>query len=259
MVGVDEVSTMANASSDSASAPAKGVWRGPLPGEQRSPCPALNSLANGGYLPRDGQGLTAAQLVESLRVHLGILPNVGGVLAKMALEKLGKEGPGGTRVLDLAALAKHGVIEHDASLTRRDAHRGDQAELVKSLVDQLVSLSRDGKTLTKEDLAVAHQLRMAQSASGGHAVPFKAGVIGTLEAALLFVVLSRNGVIAVEDAVEFLEHERLPASFSPREVGWGEVLKTAVEMGVMGNVPLFEAAKRAREVVGRVADPEGSR
>jgi hypothetical protein len=30
-------------------------WRAPVPGDLRSPCPALNALANHGFLPRDGR------------------------------------------------------------------------------------------------------------------------------------------------------------------------------------------------------------
>lgn len=33
-------------------------WRAPVAGELRSPCPALNALANHGILPRDGRNST---------------------------------------------------------------------------------------------------------------------------------------------------------------------------------------------------------
>src|SRR5262249_245210 len=153
----------------------------PEPGEHRSPCPALNSLANGGHIPRDGKA-TMAELVKAMNEQLGISPSIGEKLAEQAMNRYGKPGPDGVPVLCLSDRAEHGFIEHDASLTRRDAHKGDAMELLPSLIDQLVSLSKDGKTLTLEDMAVAHQLRMAQSADGGHVVPLKAAVLGTLEA-----------------------------------------------------------------------------
>lgn len=121
------------------------------------------------------------------------------------------------KVLDLADLAEHGFIEHDASLTRRDARKGDAVERVKPLLDQLLSLSADGKTLTRDDLAVAHQLRMTQSGEGGHRVPLKAALLG----------------------------------------GWGAILASAAVIAVIGNVPLFSAARRARGAQG-TAVPDGA-
>ncbi|CAG8835038.1 22518_t:CDS:2, partial [Racocetra persica] len=33
-------------------------WQAPGPDDKRSPCPALNTLANHGYLPRGGENIT---------------------------------------------------------------------------------------------------------------------------------------------------------------------------------------------------------
>ena len=176
-----------------------------------------------------------------------------------ALGKLGKPGPDGEKVLDLADLALHGFIEHDASLTRRDARNGDAVELVKPLLDQLLSLSKDGKTLTREDLAVAHQLRLAQTAASGKPASLKAGVLGTLEAALLFLVLERDGVIALADAMSFLQDEHIPEHLAPRAIGPATIAATAALMAVEGNVPVFEAAKRAAEVEQTLVEPEAAR
>lgn len=233
-------------------------WRKPEPGDHRGPCPALNSLANGGYIPHDGKA-TVAELVRAMETALGVAPFVGEKLARQAMDKLGQPGPHGEPVLSLSDLELHGFIEHDASLTRRDAHKGNAVEIIAGLIDQIVALSQDGKTLTLEDIAVAHQLRMAQSAEDGHAVPVKAGVLGTLEAALLFKVLSRGGVIAIPDLVEFLRDERIPAHLAPRPIGLPEIAKTATEIAVMGNVPVCEAAKRARKAAREVVEPEASR
>jgi hypothetical protein len=215
--------------------------------EHRGPCPALNALANDGYLPRSGK-VTVVELVHAMRERLGIAPSLGFLLAKVAMARLGVPAEGGVRVLDLADLVEHGFIEHDASLTRLDFREGNSAELSPPLLDQLVSLTKDGKTLTLEDLATAHQLRLAQSAKGGHTVPFKAGVLGTFEAALLYQVLRGSGAVAVTDAEEFLGSERVPADLTPRNVGWGSVLLAAARIAVLGNAPFSEAKRRAREV-----------
>jgi hypothetical protein len=219
----------------------------PRRGEHRGPCPALNALANEGYLPRDGK-VTTEQLVHALHERLGVAPSIGMLLAKVAMAKLGTSDERGVRVLDLADLVEHGFIEHDASLTRRDFHEGNSNDLSPQLLDQLLSLSKDGKTLTLEDLATAHQLRMAQSAQGGRTVPFKAGVIGTFEAALLYQVLRGSGAVAITDAQEFLGTERIPAALTPRDVGWVSLVLAAARIAVLGNAPFSEAKRRAQEM-----------
>ena len=190
---------------------------------------------------------------------LGLSPAVGGSIAKIAMDRLGKPGPDGVEVLLLSDLALHGFIEHDASLTRRDARNGDAAEVLLPLVDQLVALSQDGKTLTLEDLTVAHQLRLAQSGSDGHDVPAKAATIGMLEAALYFSVMARDGAVALPDVVEFFAEERIPASFAPQPVGWAEITTAAAEIFFAGNVPTCEAAQRAQKAIHEVIEPDISR
>ncbi len=221
-------------------------WHKPDGTEHRSPCPALNALANEGHIPRSGTGITAAHLTIAMERYLGLVPGIGAKLAKAAIAKLGTPGPDGN-LLDLADLRLHGFIEHDASLTRRDARDGDATTLATPLLDQLLALSQDGKTITREDLAVAHQLRVLQS-SGTERVSFKAKVLGTLETALLFAVLSRDGVIALPDLVAFLRDERIPEHLTPQKVGRTLLVGTAAAIAVMGHVPGFSAKKRARRL-----------
>lgn len=222
--------------------------------ERRGPCPALNALANEGYLPRSGRA-TVDQLVQALHERLGITPSIGMLLAKVAMARLGKVGEDGARVLDLADLVQHGFIEHDASLTRVDAREGDAAELCPPLLEQLLSLSKDGQTLSLEDLATAHQLRMKQSAAGGHTVPFKAGVLGTFEAALLYQVLRGNGAVAITEAREFLGSERIPTDHTPHDIGWGSLLLTTARLALLGNSPFSAAKRRVGELLA--ASPSG--
>jgi hypothetical protein len=238
---------LSNTSSAKASSAVSSKPLEPRPGEHRGPCPALNALANEGFLPRDGK-VTVDQLVHALHERLGIATSIGTLLAKVAMAKLGKPGEGGVRVLDLADLVQHGFIEHDASLTRQDARDGDAAPLCPPLLDQLLSLSKDGKTLTLDDLATAHQLRMAQSAQGGHKVPLKAGVLGTLEAALLYQVLRGSWTVSITDARELLGTERLPAVRMPRAIGWRALTATAAKLAILGNSPFSAAKRRAQEL-----------
>ncbi|KIM33590.1 hypothetical protein M408DRAFT_60998 [Serendipita vermifera MAFF 305830] len=84
----------------------------------RSPCPALNALANHGYLPRDGKNISIPQLVKALT---GVY-NLSYPLA-FALASLGVILCGHGLYLDLEGLRKHNVIEHDASMVRITSNR----------------------------------------------------------------------------------------------------------------------------------------
>lgn len=85
----------------------------------RSPCPALNSLANHGYLPRDGKNLTP----ELIRNAIVDVFNVDETLAERLTRPLPQQ-------LTLADLSVHGFIEHDASLVHDDTYfKGTQRTL----------------------------------------------------------------------------------------------------------------------------------
>lgn len=46
------------------------TWSPPGPGDVRSPCPAMNSLANHGFLPHDGKGITVPDVITALDAAL---------------------------------------------------------------------------------------------------------------------------------------------------------------------------------------------
>ena len=223
-------------------------WQPAQPGEQRSPCPALNSLANGGHIPRSGIA-SRAQLVSAMVQRLGLATALADKLATEALAKFGKPGDGGEQVLHLQDLCQPGKLEHDASMTRQDAHVGDSAKVDPALVEQLLALSKNGQTLTLDDLATAHQIRMQQSAQGGHVVPPKAGLVGTVEAALLYCVLSRGEGISLADAREFLLSERIPQGLTGHDISLAQVARRAVTVALKGNLPVCDAARRAKDAL----------
>ncbi|PCH41167.1 hypothetical protein WOLCODRAFT_131742 [Wolfiporia cocos MD-104 SS10] len=120
----------------------------------RSPCPALNALANHGHLPRDGRDLTIPQLVHALTsvynlsTPLATMLSVTGVLTCGNRWKL---------TVNLHDLAKHDVIEHNGSLVHADAASGHEYAPVAidhNLVDQLMSIP-SGSSFTLENFAKA--------------------------------------------------------------------------------------------------------
>ncbi|CCL99416.1 uncharacterized protein FIBRA_01434 [Fibroporia radiculosa] len=128
-----------------------------VPGDSRSPCPALNALSNHAYLPRNGRNITVRLLVHALTDVYNISTPMALVLSAVAVIKCGNRWS-----LDLHELAKHGVIEHDGSLVHADAPKGcpfAPSAVDPTLLHQLVSICDSYMTL--QDFARARALRDA--------------------------------------------------------------------------------------------------
>ncbi|KAM0304590.1 hypothetical protein HYE67_001734 [Fusarium culmorum] len=98
-------------------------WHGPSKWDRRSPCPMVNSLANHGYLPRDGLNITLDDLIEGFTDAINLDPAATTLVGKKALDT----GDGTSFNLD--DLAKPGILEHDGSLSRDDIYFGDNSRL----------------------------------------------------------------------------------------------------------------------------------
>ena len=80
---------MGNSSSASTLAdPSQYLYESPKPTDSRSPCPALNVLANHGYIPRDGKNVSLDLLQSVLQVS-GVFSNIS---IKKSLRFTGKNG-----------------------------------------------------------------------------------------------------------------------------------------------------------------------
>ncbi|KAI1044751.1 hypothetical protein LB505_013534 [Fusarium chuoi] len=98
---------------------ASNEWRAPTASDRRSPCPMVNAVANHGYLPRDGLHISLADLIVAFTDAINLDPAATTLVGTKALTT----GNNGTFNLD--DLNKHGVIEHDGSLSRADIFFGD--------------------------------------------------------------------------------------------------------------------------------------
>ncbi|KAJ4481883.1 Chloroperoxidase [Lentinula aciculospora] len=108
----------------------------PQKGDVRSVCPALNSMANHGFIPRDGRNLTFFNLFHGLKACYGLssaltlvlvtggfllirrspihIPFLSNLALFRAKNPDGSISPGG--VIDLHLIGLHNGVEHDASL-----------------------------------------------------------------------------------------------------------------------------------------------
>ncbi|KAF9780107.1 Cloroperoxidase [Thelephora terrestris] len=197
----------------------------PNPSDLRSPCPALNALANHGYINRDGRNITVHALVEAMHEVYSLTKPLAYLLALAGVLLCG-DG----RTVDLHRLAKHNVIEHDASLSRQDTQPPNVYAPICAdpiLVSKLMRVSQND-FLVLSDLAVTRVIRESE-ALGGPLNPLRAEV-GRAESALILQVFGGER-LEVDKSVlcVWLVDGRLPESWqSPRgTVG----IRTTVSVG----------------------------
>jgi hypothetical protein len=97
--------------------------------DARSPCPALNALANHGILPREGRNYTVPVVVKALGEGLNVSSEIATTLSHLAVLVSADPASG---AFDLDDLNKHNAIEHDASLSRQDFDLGGDAHTFDS-------------------------------------------------------------------------------------------------------------------------------
>ncbi|KAJ2914351.1 heme-thiolate peroxidase, partial [Candolleomyces efflorescens] len=129
-------------------------WEPLRPGDERGPCPALNTLASHGYLPRDGVA-TPAQLITATQEGFNFDNTAAIVVTYLAhllngniltdLLSIGgltpKTGPPPAPPAHAGGLNVHGTFEGDAGLTRGDAFFGDNHSFNQTLFDKFVDFS----------------------------------------------------------------------------------------------------------------------
>ncbi|GLD96952.1 hypothetical protein PINS_up005635 [Pythium insidiosum] len=173
----------------------------------RSPCPALNALANHGFLPRDGKNISRAVYKAALMKVYNIGEDVANTLTNALPE-----------VSSLALLGTHNFIEHDASLTHADASYGDDpAQLDDALWRDLAGRAVDGK-LGVQQIAAARKDRKQRcdAKPSGCDFKLKQRFLAYGESALLLRGLGGNNdeSIALALAESFFVHERIPESYT---------------------------------------------
>ncbi|KIJ59757.1 hypothetical protein HYDPIDRAFT_118099 [Hydnomerulius pinastri MD-312] len=190
----------------------------PQPGDLRSPCPALNTLANHGYLERNGKKVGVFDIVRALKEGYNLSTVLAYILAFGGLFILSQY-----RDMSLADLARHNLIEHDASLFHLDAHNDD--EYAPTAVDESLvkTLCNEGGRyvpgrMTLEDVANIRVKREkeARPLDGVHSE------IARGEMAIAIGVLGGKDVATKGLDLDVLRlwaaHERLPDDWKPDHV-----------------------------------------
>ncbi|KAJ7174778.1 Chloroperoxidase [Mycena filopes] len=122
--------------------PVTGQYQAPAPGDARSVCPAINAMANHGYIRRDGRSISPYAIYRGLQACYGLsaplallLTTGGWFLIKRLFY------PWRWRI-SLYDLGLHNGVEHDASIVHADCPPG-QADapiaIEPALVDEFAA------------------------------------------------------------------------------------------------------------------------
>lgn len=114
----------------------------------RSPCPAINSLANHNILPHSGKGITKAMAVEALTKSFNIDPKIANVFAASGIIANPNHD---AHSFDLNHVNKHNYIEHDGSLSRGDAAFGDGVKFDQQAFDMVLKVYREAHPGKSDD------------------------------------------------------------------------------------------------------------
>lgn len=112
----------------------------------------MNSMANHGYLPRDGRGVTADIIVDALMECFRLSKPLAWALTHGALLLLDQ----GSAPFELHDLARHNKVEHDASLYHPNAGEREEYAPIHGdveLLREFFETSKDGRVMTPEDVA----------------------------------------------------------------------------------------------------------
>jgi len=186
----------------------------PGPGDLRSPCPALNTLANHGYIPRDGRNMYFRQLIN---VQTEIFNISVPLAASLAFEAVFLCGNGMT--VDMKQLRKHNHIEHDASLSRLDAP-GNSWSRNAHLVDEMIHHFSSPQGLTFRDVAMVRVAREKLLKTKTGRLDWVHNRIALGEACFVISVWGQGGeedftrrIVSRERIRSFFLEERFPADW----------------------------------------------
>ncbi|KAJ6497370.1 Cloroperoxidase [Mycena sanguinolenta] len=188
-------------------------WIAPKATDLRSPCPGLNTLANHGYVPRDGRDISIPMILQAAIDAFNVAPDAILQAAKVGL--LSGDAP---TTMDLDALKLHNLVEHDASISRNDlAVTGDNLHFNETIFTNLANANPGVDYYNASSAAHVQDERLAISKRTNPNVTDtpKEVDLRTRESALYLTVMSNStdaitGVAPKQFVQIFFREERLP-------------------------------------------------
>ncbi|KAL4789164.1 Peroxidase, family 2-domain-containing protein [Aspergillus venezuelensis] len=217
------------------------AWIAAGSSDARSPCPMLNTLANQGFIHRDGRNITREALAQGFIDSLNFDPTLASAMFDNAIMANPKEN---ATDFDLDQLNTHNLLEHDASISRLDAYFGNNHVFSSSVFAETKKYFPNA-IVTLQNLANAKLARQVHSKAFNPTYTYTETTESTSYNEMGFPVIAfgdmEKGTVNRDYVEYFFENERLPT-----EVGW-VVRSEPVTAEQMGGV-----AKRVGEMVGLV-------
>jgi len=186
----------------------------PTDTDSRSPCPALNALANHGFITHDGKAIDPDSLKQNLISVFGLERAYATGFVEAAWQVCGNFSSGKPAPTDLHEFAKHNKIEHDVSLAHADTAPGEKYAPVttdQGLLQDLISRSADGQFLTMEDLS---RVRVEREDAAPVPLSLSQQNTGRAASTLLLSRFGDNEKVPVSDVQTFLGESRIPDGYN---------------------------------------------
>ncbi|KAH6899513.1 Chloroperoxidase [Coprinopsis sp. MPI-PUGE-AT-0042] len=190
-------------------------------GDSRSPCPALNTMANHGFISRSGKKLGAWEITQGLKACYGLTTPFAMFLSYTTFFLLRKNPLGS---IDLYEIGKHGPVEHDASLVHHDTPAGEEYAPIAidlKLVDEVVADAQTTTLYSAEDVGRSRVRREKLSPP----LSPKSAEIARGEVAIILDVWEKKvgdkKGAPIEWIKQWLSEERLPEGWSAKPRSFG--------------------------------------
>ncbi|KAJ7209448.1 Peroxidase, family 2-domain-containing protein [Mycena haematopus] len=199
---------------DAYAAPAGHEFIAPKSTDQRSPCPGLNTLANHGYLPRNGMNFTVTQVMDAALNGFNVNWDTLLVAAKFGL--LSGSDATTFETMSLGPLALHNLVEHDASISRNDFGdgTGDNVHFNETTFSTLANANPGKDYYDPVAAGLVQRARLAHSVATNPNITNTAKdcKLRTRESALYLSIFGSpvTGIAPKEFVQIFFREERLP-------------------------------------------------
>ncbi|CAJ0543346.1 Ff.00g005320.m01.CDS01 [Fusarium sp. VM40] len=213
---------------------AANEWQAPASSDRRSPCPMVNAVANHGYLPRNGLNISLDDLIVAFTDAVNLDPAATTLVGLKALTT------GNNVTFNLDDLKKHGVIEHDGSLSRGDIYFGDNISFNETIWESTAAHFTES-TISIKTAAKARKDRLEAAAAVNpeFSLPASQAQFSFIETALYLSVFGNtdDGNANTEWVKTLFQEERVPF-----EEGFKRSETVVTAAGILGMVAKVAAA-----------------